>query len=320
MSSEAASVAPTPRLGARAAGGAFVTMAGQGVRVAVQFGGIILLARLLTPHDYGLMAMVTAIVGAAEILRDFGLSSAAVQAREVSRAQRDNLFWINTGIGLLLAVAVFAGANALAAFCREPALVQISRSVGGHLPAQRHDHPVPRPSQPRSAFRPTRPQRRRRAGGRPVGGGGCRAGRRWLLGAGAAAGGAGGGTAGAYRAVRALVAARLYPRRADAAVPGVRLEPDAGAVARLRQPQCRPGDHRCAHRCRSVGPVQPRLPIADDAAEPDQRPGHHRGAAGAVAIAGRPRALRRLPAARANGDGPPDRRHLCLRLCPGRCR
>jgi len=129
MSSEAASVAPAPRLGARAAGGAFVTMAGQGVRVAVQFGGIILLARLLTPHDYGLMAMVTAIVGAAEILRDFGLSSAAVQAREVSRAQRDNLFWINTGIGLLLAVAVFAGARALAAFYREPALVQISEAL-----------------------------------------------------------------------------------------------------------------------------------------------------------------------------------------------
>ncbi|HYG07626.1 MAG TPA: lipopolysaccharide biosynthesis protein [Stenotrophomonas sp.] len=129
MSSEAAQVAPAPRLGARAAGGAFVTMAGQGVRVAVQFGGIILLARLLTPHDYGLMAMVTAIVGAAEILRDFGLSSAAVQARELSRAQRDNLFWINTGIGLLLALAVFAGAHALAQFYREPALVQIAQAL-----------------------------------------------------------------------------------------------------------------------------------------------------------------------------------------------
>jgi len=130
MSSEAARMSPpAPRLGARAAGGAFVTMAGQGVRVAVQFGGIILLARLLTPHDYGLMAMVTAIVGAAEILRDFGLSSAAIQAKEVSRQQRDNLFWINTGIGLVLAVAVFAGANALAAFYHEPALVQISQAL-----------------------------------------------------------------------------------------------------------------------------------------------------------------------------------------------
>lgn len=122
---------PTPplRLGARAAGGAAVTMAGQGLRMLVQFGGIILLARLLTPHDYGLMAMVTAIVGVAEILRDFGLSSAAVQARQVSREQRDNLFWINSGIGLLLALAVFASAHAIAGFYREPALVVISQAL-----------------------------------------------------------------------------------------------------------------------------------------------------------------------------------------------
>ncbi|MCR6685096.1 lipopolysaccharide biosynthesis protein [Pseudoxanthomonas sp.] len=120
---------PPPRLGARAAGGAAVTMAGQGVRMLVQFGGIVLLARLLTPHDYGLMAMVTAIVGVAEILRDFGLSSAAIQARQLSRAQRDNLFWINTLIGLALAAAVFGGAQVIADLYREPALVAISQAL-----------------------------------------------------------------------------------------------------------------------------------------------------------------------------------------------
>ena len=129
MNQEAATVATPPRLGARAAGGAAVTMAGQGMRMLVQFGGIILLARLLTPHDYGLMAMVTAIVGVAEILRDFGLSSAAVQAKQVSREQRDNLFWINSGIGLVLAGAVFLGAHAIAEFYREPALVAISQAL-----------------------------------------------------------------------------------------------------------------------------------------------------------------------------------------------
>ncbi len=39
------------------------------------------------------------IVGVGEIFRDFGLSSAAIQAPTLSREQRDNLFWINTGIG-----------------------------------------------------------------------------------------------------------------------------------------------------------------------------------------------------------------------------
>lgn len=116
-------------LASRAAGGAAVTMAGQATKMVVQFGGIVLLARLLTPHDYGLMAMVTAIVGVAEILRDFGLSSAAIQARQVSRAQRDNLFWINSGIGLTLSLAVFVSAQAIATFYAEPVLVAISQAL-----------------------------------------------------------------------------------------------------------------------------------------------------------------------------------------------
>ncbi|MFP6942347.1 lipopolysaccharide biosynthesis protein [Xanthomonas hortorum pv. gardneri] len=121
---------PPPRsLGSRAAGGAAVTMIGQSAKMVVQFGGIILLARLLTPYDYGLMAMVTAIVGAAEILRDFGLSAAAVQAKHVSREQRDNLFWINSGIGLSLSVVVYASAHLIANFYKEPALVMISQAL-----------------------------------------------------------------------------------------------------------------------------------------------------------------------------------------------
>lgn len=59
--------------------------------------------------------------GAAEILRDFGLSAAAVQAKHVSREQRDNLFWINSGIGLLLSLVVFASAHLIANFYKEPA-------------------------------------------------------------------------------------------------------------------------------------------------------------------------------------------------------
>ncbi len=128
MSSEASAM-PTPQrsLASRAAGGAAVTMAGQVLKMTVQFGGIVLLARLLSPYDYGLMAMVTAIVGVAEILRDFGLSSAVIQAREVSREQRDNLFWINSGIGLTLALVVFASSSWIAHFYHEPTLVTISQ-------------------------------------------------------------------------------------------------------------------------------------------------------------------------------------------------
>ncbi|WP_454829799.1 lipopolysaccharide biosynthesis protein [Pseudoxanthomonas wuyuanensis] len=114
-------------LAARAASGAAVTMGAQLAKVAVQFGGIVLLARLLSPRDYGLVAMVMAIVGVGEILRDFGLSAAAVQAPLLSREQRDNLFWINTLFGSALGLAVYLGAGAIAALYKEPELRVITQ-------------------------------------------------------------------------------------------------------------------------------------------------------------------------------------------------
>lgn len=126
----AAAAAPVvPRLGQTAARGALVTMSGQACKILLQFGGIVVLARLLAPGDYGLLAMVTAIVGIGEVLRDFGLSSAAVQARSVSAQQRSNLFWINSAIGMLLAIAVFAAAPAIAAFYEQPLLQPIAQAL-----------------------------------------------------------------------------------------------------------------------------------------------------------------------------------------------
>jgi PST family polysaccharide transporter len=95
-------------------------MSGQGVRIVLQLLSIFLLARLLTPSDYGLIAMVTAIIGIGEVFRDFGLSSAAIQAKTLSRNQRDNLFWINTGIGLLLTGIVYLLASAVAGIYNDP--------------------------------------------------------------------------------------------------------------------------------------------------------------------------------------------------------
>lgn len=98
----------------RAARGAGVTLSGQGVRIGLQFAGVVVLARLLNPHDYGLLAMVVVIVGVGEVFRDFGLPTAAVQARTLNRSQRDALLWVNVAIGLLLSVIALASAPLLA--------------------------------------------------------------------------------------------------------------------------------------------------------------------------------------------------------------
>lgn len=116
-----------PGLSALAAHGAAVTIVAQMTRIAVQVVSVVILARLLTPEDYGLLAMVLAIIGVGEIIRDFGLSSAAIQAPDLSRVQRDNLFWINSAIGLVLAAAVFSGAPVLAALFGESELIPIAQ-------------------------------------------------------------------------------------------------------------------------------------------------------------------------------------------------
>lgn len=114
-------------LGAIAAKGAATTMLGQFGKIVVQFGGIILLARLLSPEDYGLLAMVLAVIGVGEVLRDFGLSTASIQARVVTVAQRNNLFWMNSGLGTLCGAAAFLCAEAIGSLYSEPRAVQIAQ-------------------------------------------------------------------------------------------------------------------------------------------------------------------------------------------------
>ncbi len=58
-------------------------------------GALVVLARLLGPKDFGLVAMVTALTNVLTVFRDFGLSAAAVQRSEVTEDQHSTLFWIN---------------------------------------------------------------------------------------------------------------------------------------------------------------------------------------------------------------------------------
>jgi O-antigen/teichoic acid export membrane protein len=118
---------PPPDLGRVAARGAGVTLAGQGTRILLQLASVTVLARLLAPRDYGLFAMGLVIVGIGEVVRDLGLSTAAIRAPSLTRQQRDGLFWINTAAGLGLALVVLAGAEPLAHAFGEPGLAPVVR-------------------------------------------------------------------------------------------------------------------------------------------------------------------------------------------------
>lgn len=104
-------------------------LTGQGARVVLQFASLVVLARLLSPHDYGLVAVVFVIIGVGEIFRDFGLSSAAVRAPELTRAQSTNLFWINSSIGLVLGAGLFVLSVPLAGVFGQSEVVGIARAM-----------------------------------------------------------------------------------------------------------------------------------------------------------------------------------------------
>lgn len=122
-------VAAVPGLGGRAARGAATTLAGQLAKAIIQLASVVILARILSPRDYGLLAMVAVILGVADLFRDFGLSSAAIQAKSISNQQRDMLFWLNTALGLCLTLLVFFAAPVIAHLYREPALVPITQAL-----------------------------------------------------------------------------------------------------------------------------------------------------------------------------------------------
>lgn len=107
------------------------TIAAQVISLLLNMASVAILARLLSPADFGLIAMVTALTGVITIFRDGGLSIATVQRDTVSHQLVSNLFWINLSLSFLLALVIAAMAPAVAMFYGEAKLTGICLAVAG---------------------------------------------------------------------------------------------------------------------------------------------------------------------------------------------
>lgn len=116
----------TNNLAHKASRGIMLTMGGLWGRALLQMASTIVLARLLTPADFGLIAMVGAVMGIAELVRDFGMTGAIIQAQHLSERVWRSLLWLSAGIGALLAGVVALCAPLIAALYNEPRLVGIT--------------------------------------------------------------------------------------------------------------------------------------------------------------------------------------------------
>ena len=114
------------RVAVRSAG---VTVLSQGLAFAVQMGATVVLARLLMPRDFGLVAMVSTL---SLLLMNCGLNGfteAVIQRNQINHGLVSNLFWINAGLGVLLALGFAAGGPLLARFYGDPRVAHVAAAM-----------------------------------------------------------------------------------------------------------------------------------------------------------------------------------------------
>lgn len=106
--------------------GGAVTLVAQAAGVLIHLTSTVVLARLLGPEEYGVMAMVLAVTAFAGLFRDLGLSSATIQRDKLSHDQLSTLFWINVAAGTVLTLLVAAAAPLVAWFYQRPELSAVT--------------------------------------------------------------------------------------------------------------------------------------------------------------------------------------------------
>ena len=115
----------------RSVRGGAITLSAQAIKFCLQMGSTMILARLLTPADFGLIAMVAAFTGFVGMFKDLGLSMATLQRAEITHAQVSTLFWINVAASMLLTAIAAAMAPLVAWFYGEPRLTLITIAIAG---------------------------------------------------------------------------------------------------------------------------------------------------------------------------------------------
>jgi O-antigen/teichoic acid export membrane protein len=121
------------QLAHRSSRGIFVTFGGFASRTLIQMGSVVALSRLLTPADFGLLAMIMAIVGVVDLIRDFGLTGAILARKNIEKADWQGLMWLSLAVGLGLTVLVAACAPLIASFYGEPRLAVLTLVISPTL-------------------------------------------------------------------------------------------------------------------------------------------------------------------------------------------
>ncbi len=100
----------------------------------VSFVVSIVLARVLMPEDYGLVAMVMIFIVLADVFINSGFNTALIQKKDADELDFSTVFWCSMGISFVIYVALFFSAPLVAAFYNEAALVLLLRVFALRIP------------------------------------------------------------------------------------------------------------------------------------------------------------------------------------------
>lgn len=95
----------------------------------IQFIVIIIMARILTPEDYGLVAELTVFIAVSQSLVDSGFSQALIRKQNRSQIDNSTVFYFNIVIGLILYFILFFSAPLIADFYNQPQLTVLTRVI-----------------------------------------------------------------------------------------------------------------------------------------------------------------------------------------------
>lgn len=109
--------------------GATMVSASRAGSLVLRFGSTAILARILAPEDYGLVAMTAVVSGFFGMFMDVGLTAATIQREQISHRQISTLFWVNVSLGCLIAAIVALLAPWVADFYGEPRVTGITRAL-----------------------------------------------------------------------------------------------------------------------------------------------------------------------------------------------
>lgn len=90
----------------------------------------LILARLLTPAEYGIMAMIAIFIAVSNSIVDSGFSNALIRKVRIDRVDYNTVFVFNLIVSIVLYILLYTSAPAISLFFKEPVLTNVLRVIG----------------------------------------------------------------------------------------------------------------------------------------------------------------------------------------------